>query len=442
MFEEFKENFSRVLSKPILKKEGGATFRKSGDSWVLETNYSTTKLLGDSEKLEKGKQAQIGEVREWKGQKYRKDASGQWVIVTSDRHSGADSEEAHKKRGFDKDSGDEDITGQSENLLSKLSEEQVSEYSRSAKTESLKRHSEGGDERMRVAAKAELSRREKEENPETKEVDKADGQGGTESLKEGQENKEKGGEISIEQKTEKLTSDYRGIVEKLMDPSVFSKPKEVDSLTSKQQETARYLLRIKDFEGVDQVKAQEEILKKLNLTTDTELKDFIGDGKILSMKKSFNFLSFLTEDCYYQGTYSGKSVHMDELILDIDLEKGKGKGTEIFSNQVTKLKDLGYKDIELTAAKSNIYNGYYTWAMLGFEVSSKIELEDFKSLVRNTKNPRIQNCRKLSELVSFKEGAEFWKKNGFQFEGKFDISEKSNSMKLLNNYIEKRKQIA
>jgi len=147
MFEDFKQQFTKLLAKPITKKEGGVTLIKAEKGWKVSHQGPITKLLLSSEKLEKGKGAQVGEIREWNGKKYKKDAGGKWSLVTNPRNS--------KKE-------------ETEGKQTPLNEEQLSTYARSASTESLKKHSESGDEQMRIAAKTELSRRDIEENPESK----------------------------------------------------------------------------------------------------------------------------------------------------------------------------------------------------------------------------------------------------------------------------------
>jgi hypothetical protein len=140
-------------------------------------------------------------------------------------------------------------------------------------------------------------------------------------------------------------------------------------------------------------------------------------------------------------TFEINTIHANEFILNPEINKSQGKGTEIFNNQVKQFKDKGFKNIETTAAKSDKYNGYYTWARLGYEINSMTEKRLFESLLKKSTDKRIKSVQSLQELMTFKEGRDFWKKNGFQFEGKFDLKDNSKSMFILNNYV-KEKQTA
>lgn len=412
-----KNLFIKLLETPVQKREYGVLFEKSRLGWRPLHPTSSTKLLLEESLLEKSSGAQVGEIREWSGKKYKKTNSGKWVLVVESRGSQEE----------DSKSGDS----------SKVSDTQLSKYARAAKTESLKKHAEGADERMRIIAKTELERRQKEETPKGKDST----QERDETVGNAKQNEEKHGELSIDQMSEKLISEYKGIVEKLKDPEIFSNSKEVNSLTLKQKELARQIKRVKEFEGVDIEKSKEELFKKMNLSTDEDLQLMVGDGKVLGVKKTLGTYSFLTEECYCQRTFDEKQkiVLMDEFILNLSVEKGKGKGTEIFSNQVAQFREKGYQFLETTAHRDEIYNGYYTWAMLGYKMTDRVSLNQFKTLIKSSPNPRIQKCKDLSQLVSFKEGAEFWRKEGFTFSGVFDLREGSSSMKLLNNYIQTRK---
>lgn len=97
--------------------------------------------------LEKGKVAQIGETREWSGQKMKKTAEG-WVPV---------SEEEKVKEEPEK----------------QYSEQELATFAKESSESHLKQAAAGPDEKLRIAAQKELVRREDEEKPLTKkEVEK------------------------------------------------------------------------------------------------------------------------------------------------------------------------------------------------------------------------------------------------------------------------------
>ena len=152
-------------------------------------------------------------------------------------------------------------------------------------------------------------------------------------------------------------------------------------------------------------------------------------------------LDSITEDCSTTRLFDrkNKAVHMIEFILNPSLDKGLGKGTEIFSNQVKEFQKQGFKELKTTAAKSDIYNGYYTWARLGYEMSDQEDKERLKIDLSSSKNKKINSANSLQELMTTSEGRDYWKKNGFKFEGTFDLSEGSKSQFILNKYMEEKK---
>ena len=112
------------------------------------------KAMDELEVLQKGKAAEVGEIREWKGQKMRKTAQG-WIPVKED---------VEPKKEEVEDKKEKDGTENKEK--GKLSREQLEEYARKTSQEALEQAAKGADEDLRVVAKKELQRREVEENPE------------------------------------------------------------------------------------------------------------------------------------------------------------------------------------------------------------------------------------------------------------------------------------
>lgn len=156
MFINFKEKFKKLITIPILKSEGGQVLRKVENGWTIENDQPTTKLILSGDLLEKGKAGQVGEIREWSGVKYKKVQSGKWAPVTEGKTK--KDEETPKGEGRKSEGVGVDF--------SSFSDEKLKKYARSANSQALKKHAEGSDEKVRVIAKEELSRREKEENPD------------------------------------------------------------------------------------------------------------------------------------------------------------------------------------------------------------------------------------------------------------------------------------
>ena len=158
-------------------------------------------------------------------------------------------------------------------------------------------------------------------------------------------------------------------------------------------------------------------------------------------------------------------------------EKGTGKGTQIFENQVQEASKKGFKRLETVASSERGKNGYYTWARLGYIPTLEQDiLKQFKESLLNTfikdnlvsipeKSSRFKikgsnftyskkeakivlervflrenrNMNSFAELLSTERGRFLWKEYGFGFNAKFDLTPGSYSMNLLKNYIEEKK---
>lgn len=108
-------------------------------------------LRGES--FEKGKTAEVGEVREWKGQKMRKTPTG-WVPATESKQKSNQEETSTETKEQPKD---------------------LATLARSASDSALKAAAQGANEEVRIAAKRELERRKSEgsdvfEAPKTEET--------------------------------------------------------------------------------------------------------------------------------------------------------------------------------------------------------------------------------------------------------------------------------
>ncbi len=113
--------------------------------------------------------------------------------------------------------------------------------------------------------------------------------------------------------------------------------------------------------------------------------------------------------------------------------QGRGIGTNLLINQVTEARKLGFTEIHLYAARSDEYNGYYTWGRLGFTMRLQQSKDEFTTLMHDNKRPE----KTLKDLLSTAEGRNFWKQPdiGFPWEGIFIVDSKSDNSQLLNKYL-------
>jgi SPP1 gp7 family putative phage head morphogenesis protein len=124
-------------------------------------------------------------------------------------------------------------------------------------------------------------------------------------------------------------------------------------------------------------------------------------------------------------TKSGRTISNEE----IDVYKtGTGLGTKIFSEQVEYAASKGFLYIETLAGDVG-KNGYYTWARLGYDAK----------LVGTRHKELFPKANNLSDLMRTKRGRDWWKANGRAFKGRFDLRSGSTSLKVLRNYVKRRK---
>lgn len=222
-----------------------------------------------------------------------------------------------------------------------------------------------------------------------------------------------------------------------------TKSKEYEKLADELIQIDKYQKRLEKLDVLNNAENFEKTQKTLNFKGTVQ--ELFGDGKLIASKiaeKETGFtISALVEDGYLQRTFdlSKKVVSMDEFYLSPLLEKGKGKGTDMFYKQVNEFKKLGYKKLITTAGNAKGMNGYYTWARLGYDIKVKEEADIFRMVVKPSEDKEIKGVKSLQELMSTKKGRNYWKENGFAFTGTFDLSDDSKSMNILERYIKTRK---
>jgi len=111
---------------------------------------------------------------------------------------------------------------------------------------------------------------------------------------------------------------------------------------------------------------------------------------------------------------------------------GKSRvGTYIFINEVIQARKLGIGCLKVSAAKSERFNGYYTWARLGYSIDDPGDQRDFEQLIADYGRSE----QSMIELMKTNEGREFWKDQGFWSQGIFDLTPNSQNIEALNNYL-------
>lgn len=192
---------------------------------------------------------------------------------------------------------------------------------------------------------------------------------------------------------------------------------QLDKLVTSQRKQDKVLPRVtnKDFERLCGDTPEK------GLTIDRAESGFFGNtqgGNVEILMKTDKFFSKV-EVSKYRDTVLEIS-HIDI----VPTEQGKGLGARMFYNIADSAKKNGFKRIELIAAKGEGYNGYISWARYGFDLNPTYaqEITRFGELVRTSTLPEIKDARNLRDLMSTANGRAFWRENGFEFHGVFDLS--------------------
>lgn len=139
--------------------------------------------------------------------------------------------------------------------------------------------------------------------------------------------------------------------------------------------------------------------------------------------------------------HNDKSINNEYFVIN-EGSKYKGKGAEIFKRQVDNATREGYKEITTQAAGSagnTKYNGYYTWARLGYQPTRSAQAAgEIDEIVEEFNRQEQTNLRNFKELLGTKSGQTFWKQEGFAFDGVFDLKPGSYSQTTLQNYIDEK----
>lgn len=143
---------------------------------------------------------------------------------------------------------------------------------------------------------------------------------------------------------------------------------------------------------------------------------------------------------------------MDRVVADIYVKndyfnvsgpyRGQGIGTSVFANQVFQLEQYGHYGIEVQAASGGGYNGFYTWAVLGYQPSNQSFLDEFL-------DGTPFDFGEFGEITTFEElfaeegGRKWWKENGSGWAGFFNTRNSEHdydvsSIDMLNRYLRRK----
>jgi hypothetical protein len=173
----------------------------------------------------------------------------------------------------------------------------------------------------------------------------------------------------------------------------------------------------------------EDFLKLAGVGDDDNIQD-------IKFNASFDLvnISIKTDKYYVSRSYDYEKMSIKNSIFEV-FNKGNGTGLEVFNRQVKEAQNKNFKKIDTFAAKylnGEPANGYYTWARMGYS-PEKGWLEKF-----NSYSPKYKGIKDFETLFKTDGGLEYWNKEGMAFDGSFDLSPNSESIRLLNNYTKSK----
>jgi GNAT superfamily N-acetyltransferase len=160
--------------------------------------------------------------------------------------------------------------------------------------------------------------------------------------------------------------------------------------------------------------------------------------------------------------YKGELFVKNESIDVKQEHQGKGIGSTLFINQVSKCKSLGVSYFSSHLAEGQRaemypgvrvegpnFTGYFVWPSLGYDQN----ISDIKP--RNMGDKRHQaeqvlglikkefpHAKTIQDIYHTEGGRQWWKDNGVDLtNAKFDLKDGSKSLEILNKYIEGRRKV-
>lgn len=159
------------------------------------------------------------------------------------------------------------------------------------------------------------------------------------------------------------------------------------------------------------------------------------DGATVLVEHERERLVMLIRHPFYKEdslrSISGGVLYNELLVLKKDAPAGIG--TRIFASQVEAARQLGLQRIEVYAAGSagSDYNGYYTWARLGYR--APLKADEMGRLPAE-----LRGARDVGDLMATAAGRDWWRKNGSGRAMSFDLGAGSESLRHLQAYLKEK----
>lgn len=205
---------------------------------------------------------------------------------------------------------------------------------------------------------------------------------------------------------------FRKTTSSMIDPSPGSVYRDIDSVMGKEFNNEKLGEKLASMLG-----AQGNVKVTLNTGYGSLSIQVEGEG--------YTMFRTLTRE-------NGELICTNNLITVID--KGKGLGIQLFTNQVKQLSEMGASKIKCQAAgrKGEETVGYKVWPKFGYDGPLSDEHKQALS-------SQFQSVSTIQELYAIPGGREEWEEKGFDIDLSFDLKPNSKSMEILDEYLEKKK---
>jgi hypothetical protein len=120
--------------------------------------------------------------------------------------------------------------------------------------------------------------------------------------------------------------------------------------------------------------------------------------------------------------------------LRVHQDAPRGVGTRVLAHQVRGAQRIGvaYLTLDAEGRAGSPFNGYYTWARLGF--NGPIPERARAALAAGA--PELQGAADILDLLALPGGVDWWRRHGSTFAGVFDLRPGSRSLATLARYTE------
>jgi len=177
------------------------------------------------------------------------------------------------------------------------------------------------------------------------------------------------------------------------------------------------------------------------ISPNTDLSDV---QRVVISKKSSGATYFLFESkrYYVETEYNFNTKNLINKSIQTIKSEGEnisGGGLNLLVRQIANLKNQNkIRKIEGEFLRRSNSTGYYVYLRYGF-VPDESAQSNFRNLIDEFNNQYPNNkVNKIEDFLKTETGRNFWREKGDDWDGYFDLSDNSYSMKTLGDYVENK----